>query len=70
MKLPLGLSIALITINITLPSMTERTASTQSLSNRVTSSLRDAVTRVRGAAQRLKYRAAHAALTLKEKLHA
>lgn len=68
MKLPLGLSIALITINITLPPVTTRDVPATSLRDKVTRSLRDAVTRSRGAARRLRYKAQHTALNLKEKL--
>lgn len=60
-------SISLISISITLPPLTRATPA--SLSAQVTSSLRDSVTKARGVARRLKYRAQHAVLTLKEKIH-
>ena len=70
MKIPFSVSVALITVNISLPPVTARSTTAPSLRDRVTQSLRDRVTKSRGVARRLKYRAQHCALTLKEKFHA
>ena len=68
MKLPVtaGMSIALITLNINI-TVPPRVALAP---NRVTQSLRDAVTRSRGVLRRCGYKAQHLALSLKEKIRA
>ena len=61
MKIPFAISVSLLSINITLPPR-QVSVDTPSLHNRVTQSLRDAVTRSRGAVRRANARAKHCVL--------
>ena len=67
-RMPIGLSISLISISITLPPVTVGSTTPRSLSNKVTASLRGAVTKARGVRHRICDRVEHAVLSVSQKL--